>query len=214
MKTKKPNISLTFVIADMGAFECVGEPISHRTVKIELTDEQKDKLTLKQTHHIRGDERYESISQVFMEVTKQNPAYEGSQNWAKEMLLNGKCVCNPIHFHDDTYWFMRDDLCVKVVGKTEEYATHIENVCALYHLDFNDGWELFQNVAETNPLDLSNIKPGTKVRLSSNEIVTTKECYIKNEILIDGFYSGDAIFFNFDGTAVNGSDIRIVEVVE
>lgn len=69
MKTKKPNISLTFVIADMGAFECVGEPISHRTVKIELTDEQKDKLTLKQTHHIRGDERYESISQVFMEPT-------------------------------------------------------------------------------------------------------------------------------------------------
>lgn len=153
------------------------------------------------------------------EATKQNPAYEGSQNWAKEMLLNGKRVCNPIHFHDDTYWFMRDDLCVKVVGKTEEYATHIENVCALYHSNFNDGWKLFQNVAETNPLDLSNVKPGTKVRLSNGVETVTIETSFYNEVSVEPYRLENedyalALYFRFDGTAVNGSDIRIVEVVE
>jgi len=84
---------------------------------------------------------------------------------------------------------------------------------------FHTGNEIMTIVSLPKPLDLSNVKPGTKVRLSNGVETVTVETTEIEQISIQNWanhFLGDeyATYFYFDGTAVNGSDIRIEEVVE
>lgn len=66
-KTQLPNNLLTFVITDISPLLCVGEPIKHRTVQIELTAEQLQKLALKHRGMSGSNPIYEEISSVYLE---------------------------------------------------------------------------------------------------------------------------------------------------
>lgn len=66
---KKPNGKLTFIIRDSSPLEFMLEPVTHRTVTIELTEEQINKLSLRWIGNRDGD-LYEEISTVFYEEGK------------------------------------------------------------------------------------------------------------------------------------------------
>jgi hypothetical protein len=58
---------LTVVIADYSEFICAQEPVQHRTVRIELTNEQQDQLQMRQTGTSCGNPIFERVSMVFLE---------------------------------------------------------------------------------------------------------------------------------------------------
>lgn len=69
MKTKLPSDTvLTVIIRDEGPLIHLNEPVCLRSVRIELTQEQLEKLRVKHTYTINGQECYESISHCFLEA--------------------------------------------------------------------------------------------------------------------------------------------------
>ena len=60
-------MKLTIVIRNDGPMVYAGDSPSYRTVVIELTEEQKAKIILEETHSSGGTRFYESISQVILE---------------------------------------------------------------------------------------------------------------------------------------------------
>ena len=58
-KAKIPNVVLTVIIADDQPLVIFGDPPTHRSVRLELTEEQKKALTL--------DAKHERISHCFLE---------------------------------------------------------------------------------------------------------------------------------------------------
>ena len=62
-----PTGKLTFVIRDEAPFVHMQEPVSHRTVSIELTPWQMELLALKFTHSIGVNRFHEDVSSVFLE---------------------------------------------------------------------------------------------------------------------------------------------------
>lgn len=58
---------LTVVIRDVSAFVHLDEPVTRRTVRIQLTDEQIEKLRLHYTHSSHGSDFHEQISTCFLE---------------------------------------------------------------------------------------------------------------------------------------------------
>ena len=64
MKTKQPGKILTVVIRDYSPVIHLDEPVRRRTVRIELTEQQRAALALRNTHGLDG---YEEISQVILE---------------------------------------------------------------------------------------------------------------------------------------------------
>ena len=67
MRTRLPNVKLTVVIRDVMPLISMQEPVSHRTVTIELTPSQKEQLALRYRGTNCGQEVWEDISQCFME---------------------------------------------------------------------------------------------------------------------------------------------------
>lgn len=68
-KTRHPYGHLTFVIRDTAPFQVLEEPVTHRTVRIDLTPEQREKLLMFATGQSGGKEIWESISCVYWEPT-------------------------------------------------------------------------------------------------------------------------------------------------
>jgi hypothetical protein len=62
-----PPKFLTVIIADYAKFTHAQEPVEHGSVKIELTQEQLNKLRLNYTDSRGTDKHYEKISQCFLE---------------------------------------------------------------------------------------------------------------------------------------------------
>lgn len=64
-KNKTPDGNLTFIISDRSPFYHMQEPVEHRVVTIELTQEQKELLFLRYTSCLGVDsDVYENISRV------------------------------------------------------------------------------------------------------------------------------------------------------
>lgn len=67
-KTKLPGNIITVIIRnDASVIFCESSP-AYRSVRIELTEEQREKLTLKQVGVNCGHEIFETISQCFIET--------------------------------------------------------------------------------------------------------------------------------------------------
>lgn len=60
-------MTLTVIIADNSPFIFMQEPVRHRSVHVELTKEQEDKIRLCQTGISNGQVIRESISMCFIE---------------------------------------------------------------------------------------------------------------------------------------------------
>ncbi len=58
---------ITFILRDDGPFCCMQEPPRYRSVHIELTPEQCEKLRLRETHTIAGKQFYETVSLCFVD---------------------------------------------------------------------------------------------------------------------------------------------------
>ena len=67
MKHILPSQTLTVIIRDDGPFVHMQEPCTYRTVHIELTDNQLEKLKLLNTYQVCGTDGYESICKCFLE---------------------------------------------------------------------------------------------------------------------------------------------------
>ena len=67
MKTKLPDDTLTVIFRDDGPMVCAGDSPAFRSVKIKLTEEQRDALRLRGTYTSGNTEYYESISRCFIE---------------------------------------------------------------------------------------------------------------------------------------------------
>ena len=83
MTTKSilPSRKLTFIIRDSAPFFNLQEPVSHRTVQIDLTTEQLDKLKL-YSHSSQGFGEntvyfYEEISMIINELEGENHDQSG-----------------------------------------------------------------------------------------------------------------------------------------
>ena len=61
------NKMITVIISNPGPFAFMQEPLTHRTVHLELTPEQKEKLKLNHVGISSGQDIYEEISSVFIE---------------------------------------------------------------------------------------------------------------------------------------------------
>lgn len=66
-RNKIPDVSLRVVIRDSSPFIFMQEPVKHRSVRIELTPEQRDQLALECIGKSCGADIYEEISQAFLE---------------------------------------------------------------------------------------------------------------------------------------------------
>lgn len=64
---RRPKGHLTFVVRDTAPLAVLQEPVGHRTVRVELTEEQLDRLSLRKTGWSGGGPIYESISMVLWE---------------------------------------------------------------------------------------------------------------------------------------------------
>ena len=62
-----PGKYLTVIIRDCAPYVHMQEPLGHRAIRIELTDEQRRQLALRWTHTIGTEEGYEEVSQVILE---------------------------------------------------------------------------------------------------------------------------------------------------
>lgn len=67
MYTKLPGKTLTVVIRDDAPMIHCGDSPSYRTVRLELTEEQRAALTLRCTSTVGLTDHYEQISQVILE---------------------------------------------------------------------------------------------------------------------------------------------------
>jgi hypothetical protein len=67
MKTKLGPRFLTVVLRDIAPMVHLNEPVNHRSVRIELTENQRKILSLNNTHTIGGIEFYENISLAILE---------------------------------------------------------------------------------------------------------------------------------------------------
>ena len=67
MKPRLPNKTLTVVIRDDSPLINAGDTPRYRTVQVELTDEQLQKLKLRYSHSSGMNLYYEEISQCFIE---------------------------------------------------------------------------------------------------------------------------------------------------
>lgn len=67
MAHKFPSRKLRVIIRDPAPLVVLSEPVAHRSVEIELTDEQLDKLRLRNTGVSCGNPLFEDISSVFFE---------------------------------------------------------------------------------------------------------------------------------------------------
>jgi hypothetical protein len=64
---KIPNVKLTVVIRDIAPFVHMQEAPTHRTVHIELTDQQKDLLRLSCVGQVGGRPMHEELDKAFLE---------------------------------------------------------------------------------------------------------------------------------------------------
>lgn len=69
---KIPKVKLTVVIRDDSAFIHQQEPIVHRTVHVDLTQDQLKQLTLYEVGKVGKTPIFESISQSFLEDAEQH----------------------------------------------------------------------------------------------------------------------------------------------
>ena len=67
MENLKPNIKLTVILRNDSPLLFCGDSPSYRSITIELTDEQKDLLKLRETGINCGQTVHESISKCFIE---------------------------------------------------------------------------------------------------------------------------------------------------
>jgi hypothetical protein len=67
MDNIKPTRTLRFIIIDPAPFYFMQEPCERRSVKIELTDEQLQRLELRKTGTNCGKPVYENISAIFLD---------------------------------------------------------------------------------------------------------------------------------------------------
>ena len=67
MKRKIPTGELTVITRDDSPMISCGDSPSYRTVKIQLTPEQRKELELKHTCSVNGDDYYENISCCILE---------------------------------------------------------------------------------------------------------------------------------------------------
>jgi hypothetical protein len=58
---------LTVVIRDISPFVFLGDSVTHRTVRIELTPEQRERIQLRWCGTDRGSDVYEAVSSCFFE---------------------------------------------------------------------------------------------------------------------------------------------------
>jgi len=65
--TRIPAVRLTVVIRDESPLIHMQEPVNHRTVHIELTQEQREQLALKCVGRAGGTDLYEQIASAFLE---------------------------------------------------------------------------------------------------------------------------------------------------
>jgi hypothetical protein len=61
------SFTVTFIVADYAPFIILQEPVRHRSVHIELTQEQIEKIGLKQSGTDCGKPIIETISKCFVE---------------------------------------------------------------------------------------------------------------------------------------------------
>ena len=67
-KTRLPGKHLTVIIRDYSPLVHMQEPVRFRTVRIELTEDQRRQLALRWTHSsFAEDDGYEEVSQVILE---------------------------------------------------------------------------------------------------------------------------------------------------
>ena len=66
-KPRTPTGCLTVIIRDDGPMIFCGDSPSYRSVSIELTAEQREKLALRWTGNSGGDDYFEQISRCFIE---------------------------------------------------------------------------------------------------------------------------------------------------
>jgi len=66
--TKKPNVKLTVVLRDDAPNIHLGCSPAYRSVTIQLTDEQLERLALKHTHRSAGVKYFEEIAMCFLEA--------------------------------------------------------------------------------------------------------------------------------------------------
>jgi len=66
-KYKIPGGQVTVIIRDDGPLIHCGDSPSYRTVRIELTPEQRSALELRHTHCHDGKDFYEEISKIILE---------------------------------------------------------------------------------------------------------------------------------------------------
>lgn len=66
-KTKLPGKHLTVIIRDYSPLIHMQEPVSLRTVRIELTEDQRRQLALRWTHSSCAGDGYEEVSQAILE---------------------------------------------------------------------------------------------------------------------------------------------------
>lgn len=62
-------MKLTVIIRNYAPLIHMQEPVSHRSVQIELTKEQMEKLIMRRTHIDNGKDFHEEISHCFIEPT-------------------------------------------------------------------------------------------------------------------------------------------------
>ena len=67
MRTRSPGKFLTVVIADDSRFIHLQEPVLHRSVQIELTEEQQQQLALRWTGALGKTDIFETVSRCFIE---------------------------------------------------------------------------------------------------------------------------------------------------
>lgn len=70
---KPKNQKLTVIIRDVSPLTVLQEPVTHRTVSIELTEAQLEQLKLKCTGMNYGEPIYEDISRCFFENASTEP---------------------------------------------------------------------------------------------------------------------------------------------
>jgi len=69
---RMPNGKLTVVIRDDAPMICAGDTPSFRSIQIDLTDDQRQSLSLSCTGTTGGTPIYETVSKCFIEPDKTN----------------------------------------------------------------------------------------------------------------------------------------------
>ena len=60
-------MKLNIIVRDISPFIFMQEPVEHRLVVVELTEEQEKAIALRKTGHSNGQDYYEEISNCFLD---------------------------------------------------------------------------------------------------------------------------------------------------